>query len=203
MSVRANLLALVIVFFGFSGFVLAQETHRRASVGSCQKFVQEFYDWYLKISGDIKIPPAEFAVRKRPYFFDLRLRQELENDYAAQRRLAPSEGISGVDFDPFLGTQDPGPKYMTKNCRLEKNVCFAEVSAFTPEPLRKGHADVIAELRFKDNRWQFFDFYLYSDSTSTGAVRVSLLKELSFFREMRGEGKYGDAVSESKKSKQQ
>ncbi len=71
-------------------------------------FVQRFYNAYLKQT------PRRWAqtVRVRPGLFEPSLTDALRQDAAAQARV--SGDIVGLDFDPFLGSQDPGAKFAAR-----------------------------------------------------------------------------------------
>jgi hypothetical protein len=64
-------------------------------------FVQRFYNSYLKQEA----PNWAETVRKRRSLFDPTLASALRDDAAAQARTTGY--IVGIDFDPFLGSQDP------------------------------------------------------------------------------------------------
>lgn len=77
---------------------------QESAADSSRAFVQRFYDTYLKEG-------QEWAdtVRKRPGLFEPSLAQALRDDAEAQAKV---QGDSvGLDFDPFLGSQDPGPRF--------------------------------------------------------------------------------------------
>lgn len=106
---RTALLAVV------AGLTLAcGRTDREASVQSTANIastaaVQAFYDWYLPLASSSRGRAWDEAVRARPELFGDSLLAEFADDAAAALRY-PGE-IVGIDWDPFLNTQDPCERY--------------------------------------------------------------------------------------------
>src|SRR5215472_11763578 len=79
---------------------------------SAQKFVQDFYVWYLKEEKkEHKEDLSTFAFKTKPQWFSDALIQGLKEDEAAQAK-DPGE-VVGLDFDPFLNAQDVCEPYKT------------------------------------------------------------------------------------------
>lgn len=142
---------------------------------SCRNFVQSFYDWYVK--------RAEFprALKYRPSAFSPELFRRLREDHEAQVK-APGD-IAGLDFDPFLNSQDPGDDYVVGRIKLkDKNTCWAEIHTGSSDKMSK-ETYVAAELVSNVGRWQFVNFQYsnpnsdFSASVSSGGL-LGLLKDL-------------------------
>lgn len=147
---------------------------------SCHTFVQSFYDWYAQRPG---LPRA---LRYRPLAFSPEIYRALKEDEEAQAK-APGE-IVGLDFDPFLNSQDPIEHYVVGRIRLKgDDSCWAEVHAGLAGAKSK-ESYVAAELANSDGRWHFVNFQYssansdFSASVSTGGL-LTLLKELREARE--------------------
>ena len=80
-----------------------------AETASVHRFVQGFYDWYLPRVFNGKGDPEMDALKSKTSVFSPELRQALMEDRAAQSK-DPSE-VVGLDFDPFLNSQDPAKRY--------------------------------------------------------------------------------------------
>jgi hypothetical protein len=77
---------------------------------SAQRAVQRFYDWYVPAAERTKnAPVGALALRQRAPFFDPALRQAVARDTLAQTKAVGE--IDGLDFDPFLASQDPCARY--------------------------------------------------------------------------------------------
>jgi hypothetical protein len=90
---------------------MAQATADTAAV-SAQRAVQRFYDWYVPaVRREESGPVGALALRQRASLFALTLRNALARDTAAQVKAVGE--IDGLDFDPFLASQDPCARYTT------------------------------------------------------------------------------------------
>jgi len=134
----------------------------------CRKFVQDFYDWYVPVALQHHNEPASnIALRMKPSAFDPKLLRLLRRDFEAQSHASE---IVGLDFDPFLDTQDPSERLTIQ--KVEKNGadCLVSVHSLSPDEVR----ELVAEVKFSDGRWRFANFH-YSE----GKKRWNLIKELN------------------------
>lgn len=133
-----------------------------ASPESARAFVQGFYDWYLGQTLAALKPKSgkafDFidAVRRRPNWFSPELTRLLEEDVAAAKRCR--DEVVGLDWDPFLETQDPAPTYMAG--KVEKTVNGFRVSV---DFHNKGFGGVRnptaqADVTLVAGHWMFVDF---------------------------------------------
>ncbi len=151
-----------------SGWALAAPAAKPddASEQSARLFVQRFYDWYLQrvlaaSEQQQKSPKAKDfgfidGVRQRPTWFSAELRRLLEEDMVAARRCS-SEQV-GIDWDPFLETQDPSPAYTASKVErtpqgFRVSVDFHDKQTGVVEtPMAQ------ADISFVDRHWIFVDF---------------------------------------------
>ncbi len=80
----------------------------------------------------------------------------LKADSAAQARA--TEGVVGLDFDPFLNTQDPDDHYVVGQTTRQGKRSLVEVYSVRSGK-RSNKPDVIAELEWQGGLWVFVNFY--------------------------------------------
>jgi hypothetical protein len=132
-------------------------------VASAQSFVQDFYRRHLTEDAVLKAKPALLTPA---------LQRELKEDYDASAK-SPDE-IVGLDFDPFLNTQDPCERYEVGKVTMHgTDRASAEIYSVC-EGKRSPKPDVIADVVFANGRWQFDNFH-YPDSHED---LLSVLKKL-------------------------
>ena len=102
----------------------AQEAKREDSV---RKFAQDFYRWYVPIAAkDNKGTAFEIAIKQRPSSFSPQLLQGLRDDAEAQAK-AVGEMV-GLDFDPFLNSQDPSNHYVIGQINLKNDGYWVDIT---------------------------------------------------------------------------
>jgi hypothetical protein len=115
-------------------------------------FVQRFYDWYAPRASTLSW--ADALRSKRP-LFEPNLASALKADADAQAKV--SGDIDGLDFDPFLGSQDPERKYLTANAPRTSAGYRVDVYA-----IRSGKRDakpaVTVDLAMREGGWIITDF---------------------------------------------
>jgi hypothetical protein len=148
-----KLAAFVVLEVIFLSGVRAQNRAVPELQKSCRNFAQSFYDWYAPraLKGG-----APEALRQKGTLFTTELRQALKRDFDAQDRV--NGEIVGIDFDPFLNSQDPDDRYQIGPATVKDNVCIADVYGVT-EGKKRPKPDLIAELKFRDGRWLFTNFH--------------------------------------------
>jgi hypothetical protein len=142
----------------------------RAAGEAPAAFVQRFYDSYLKRDA----PDWARTVRNGHQLFDRALANALLEDAAAQSK--STGDIVGIDFDPFLGSQDPGNKF-----RVGRAVATAtgyRVEVFDQEAGPNGKPVVLDDLATNGENWIITDFR-YPNTSS------ELLSTLQSLRESR------------------
>ena len=155
----------------------AQETSGPTQ-GSCLRFVQAFYDWYVPLTKKrMNEPTFDVVLQKKPDVFNSDLLQALRVDSEASAHA--KDDIVGIDFDPFIGSQDPANRYEARNAALLNDKCSVEIWRVSPAAIAKPtKPDVVADVGFDRGHWKFVDFR-YPD------VKTDLLSVLKTLREER------------------
>jgi hypothetical protein len=79
--------------------------------------VQEFYNWYAPITLNSRTRAWDLALERRSSVLTRELAQLLRADSAAQ---AKCKELVGLDFDPFLASQDPASHYEVGAIRQQR-----------------------------------------------------------------------------------
>jgi len=135
---------------------------------SCRKFVQSFYDWYVPRILNSASTYEQVLNGKASSSFSTSLLRQLRVDYAAAKA-NPNE-VVGLDFDPFLNSQDPSETFKVTQVKVAGVKCSAEVRG-----IAGGVSDeeVHPELMLVNGGWQFVNFR-YQQNTDL----LSMLKTL-------------------------
>jgi len=146
-----------------------------ASVDSCKKFVQNFYDWYEIYGKDYGS-----AHLFRPHSFSAALALQLKEDSKAQSK---AKGyIVGLDWDPFFATNggEDTDRYFVTRAQVWQGHCFAGVHLVPAEDVK---GDIVtAELQMVKGQWQFVNFHYPAHD---GVAEDDLLTILNNLREDR------------------
>ncbi|MGC2636354.1 MAG: hypothetical protein WA294_04190 [Acidobacteriaceae bacterium] len=172
-----TILTSAIVLFVLSGVCVAQKPNGSDSEASCRTFVQAFYDWYAPIAQRDDIgTTSDYALKERPEVFTARLYKALKADSEAQHR---SKELVGLDFDPFLNSQDPSPQFIVDSVTVKQNQCLAAVYG-----LNNGQREesVKPELEMSDGRWQFVNFHYYDQKLGDYDL-LSILRQNAYDRQ--------------------
>jgi len=157
------------------------QTSSEPVLDSCQTFAQQFYDRYVPLTQkQLKTPAWNLALRRKPAVFSTQLFQALSADSAAQSKARGT--IVGIDFDPFLGTQDPADRYQTRTPQWESGRCSVEVwpDSRTDAAEKSDKPTVVVELSRESQSWRFLNF-LYPP------VKTDLLKVLQQLKQLRSQ----------------
>ena len=138
---------------------------------SAIRFTQAFYDWYAKAG-----TPFAATVRDSGSLFDPELLAALRADAAASA--ANQQEVVGLDWDPFVASQDPCPAYQAGAVRSLGSHVLVTVYGNCGTP---GAPAVIAELERSGASWRFANFRHAGD---TGSV----LSDLDALRRERAAG---------------
>jgi hypothetical protein len=125
---------------------------------SCQRFAQHFYDWYVPFTQkDLTTTASDVALQHEPSAFSPSLLRALRIDSRAQ---AQATEIVGLDFDPFLGSQDPADHYEVRHATLKGGTCSVEIwrDSSTDTAAKMDKPEANAELEQQNDHWQFVNF---------------------------------------------
>lgn len=154
----------------------AQGTPAQDAKKSCQDFVQAFYDWYVPVAlKHGRARPADLALKHKGTAFSRELAQALREDSEAQAKVKGD--VVGLDFDPFLNSQDPSERYVVGNITPKGDRYWVEIYSLTSGK-KSAKPDVVPELMFKDGRWIFVNFHYGESELPEDENLVSTLKTL-------------------------
>jgi Protein of unknown function (DUF3828) len=142
------------------------------------KFVQDFYTWYAPMTSKGHQEPAfTTALKLKGSLFSAELVSALSEDASAQEQ-AKGE-IVGIDWDPFVNSQDPESRYVVGKIRQKGDRFFADIHGVRAGK-KRSEPDVTAELMKVKSHWVFVNFH----SRDTGDL-LSVLNTLSNERQHR------------------
>src|SRR5690349_23671853 len=179
-SLRISHLLALPALVAISVPAIAQQPGPAADAASCRQFAQDFYTWYVPIVHKrLKGPASDVAVQRKATVFSPDLLHALKEDSEAQAKV--SDDIVGLDFDPFVGGQDPSDRYDLRNPSLKGDRCTVEIWSTlrghnSPKPTKP---DVTAELSHQAGGWQFVNFRYPEDNTDLLSILATLSKERS------------------------
>lgn len=139
--------------------VAAQAEGSKEVSKSPREFVQEFYKWYVPEALNSKVTRAwDVALKRKSAAFSHELAQLLRKDSAAQ---AKCEELVGIDFDPFLNTQDPASGYEVGEIKHNDKHYRADIYS-VESGKRSEKSRVTADIVESEGHWVFVNFF-YSD----------------------------------------
>lgn len=133
---------------------------------SAAQFTQDFYDWY-RGQGD----RMDIALRERRAAFEPSLLAALDADGAAQAK--DSTDVVGLDWDPFLESQEVCDPYTVTGAVLSGDTVNVSVKAMCKEMTPHTGPDVIAQVRRAATGWVFVDF---RHADNKGSLRQDLVQ---------------------------
>src|SRR6266851_10290261 len=166
---RTQFLVFILCLLGSSAVFAADPSPQQAAAS---QFVQRFYDWYTPLAlKESKTPSSDQALSKRSAAFDPPLLRALKIDADAQRRTP--DDIVGLDFDPFLNSQDPDHKYMVGDVTESGGAYLVNVYGVR-KGKREAKPSVVAELKPAKDSFVFTNFRYGADGDL-----VAILKQLA------------------------
>jgi len=140
---------------------------KRQEAFTARKFVQSFYDWYVVEVEKTHRGPWDVILKPRRTSFSPILLNALHEDALAAAK-AKGE-LVGLDFDPFLNSQDPDKHYFAGKVEMKGSFLLVSVSSGKPsaKPI------VTAKIENHNGQWRFTNF-LYPDSGNL----LGVLKQL-------------------------
>lgn len=183
---RVSELFKLLVVLGLAAVwrpLAAEPALQSSEESSAQKFVQDFYDWY--IPGADKRPSAELAIKMKPLWFSKAIIQGIKDERASKDK-SPGYDV-GNDFDPFFedGEHPCGP-YKAGKVTTTKDSYHVELfgTCGSSDP---NQPDVIAAVTRQDGNWVFVDF-IYTETDD-------LFAELKTMKELREDMKIPPRVT--------
>ena len=132
--------------------------------------MQQFYDWYTPLARKHSNTPTWLvAVTKQSAQFEPGLVRALKADADAQKKV--SDDIVGLDFDPFLGGQDPQDKYTVGDVAENNGVFLVSVYG-ERNGKRTQKPDVVAVLKASKGSFQFTNFRFGGNDDLLGALKL-------------------------------
>jgi hypothetical protein len=170
-SLVRNAVSCSLLLTAFVASATAQAAPAKAEA-SCRATVQKFYDWYVpEVFREKQTWAANTALERKDFQFSPELRKSLKDDFAASA--ANANEVVGLDFDPFLASQDPAHKYSVEKVLVKDGRCRADVHSDESGKKAK-KPDVIPELQLRGKSWVFVDFHYPQENGSL----LSILREL-------------------------
>jgi hypothetical protein len=182
--IRKALVAVLVLIVGQS-CLIAQGTPTASPPEGCAQFVQQFYDWYLakeKALMDAKSEDSAFEVtlRDKQASFSPGLVQALKDDLEASKK--SSDEVVGLDFDPFLNSQDTAEKYVVGEVHPKGDHYYVDVFGVW-EGKKNPKPDVVPELALEKGKWIFTNFHYQESDIPVNENLVSVLQQLKKDRE--------------------
>jgi hypothetical protein len=177
MAGRVNLVLFAIIVL-FSEQAIAQAPVRQEESLACRKFAQEFYDWYVPFTKQRTQQPAwNFAWQRKPEVFNPGLLKALKLDSEAATRAKGD--IVGLDFDPFVGSQDPSAHYEARGVTWQGEKCSVEVWGVSRlgAAAKSGKPTAVAEVEQVRGRWEFQNFRYPELNSNLVSVLAQLQEE--------------------------
>jgi hypothetical protein len=164
MNLRLSLLLAVAMMASCGGHgEKSRQSEKRASssteadIGVVQDFVQEFYSWYVPVAANSRSGrPSDLALDTRPSAFDPSLARQLKEDSDAQAKVLGE--IVGLDFDPFLASQDPCERYEVVNVHTKAESYLVGVRGVGGCE-KHDEVDLIAEVASRNGALSFVNFH--------------------------------------------
>ena len=156
--VQFSMLAAVVALL-FPAICPAQVALPSPESSSCRRFSQQFYDWYVPFTQkNLRLPASDVALQRRGGVFSPELLHALRVDSEAQAR-AKGE-LVGLDFDPFVGSQDPADHYEAREPTMRNGICFVGVwrASATDTSAKMDRPEATAQLKQQNGHWHLVNF---------------------------------------------
>jgi len=140
-----------IVALGLNATAHAQSADPAASAHG---FVDRFYAWYVPLIVSPKGAPGwDIVLTKARTDLSPELNLALKADSDASKKNANE--VVGLDFDPFLNSQDPCQHYTVGKAAMGKGVFDVEIRCVGSKDKQP---DLIAEVAQRNGQWMFVNF---------------------------------------------
>jgi hypothetical protein len=146
------------------------------SADSARSFVQAFYDWYMKLTDEQRdAAGADPVLSHKPAYLSSELAKALKADADASSK-SPDE-VVGLDFDPYLNSQDDCGPYTAGTVKQKGKVYEVEVTGSCADD-KPGVPDVVPQLVKQGGSWIFVDFVYPAREGTPQLDLFSVLKRL-------------------------
>lgn len=174
---------LNLVLLAGAASSLGQTSGLSVPAKACREVAQSFYDWYVPMAlKEKEMSYSDVAMRDKASLFSPELIRALNEDSQAQKKT--EDEIVGLDFDPFLNTQDLAQHYVLRNVTAKGDQCMVDVHS-VESGRTSSKADVVAELALKDGKWIFVNFHYGKSQWSADENLIDILRKLREDREQR------------------
>jgi hypothetical protein len=139
---------------------------------SVRTFVQVFYDWYARkaVTGVRNAESTwETALHEKASCFSPELRRQLRADSQAQAKVRGE--VVGLDFDPFIDSQDPDRYYRVLNVVSKDKTYLVEVHRVVSGKVAQQRT-VTAEVVGKKGKWYFVNFRYLNGPSLLGVLQA-------------------------------
>ena len=135
---------------------------------SVKKFVQAFYDWYTPraLKGDSEM----LTLKVKGNAFSPDLKRALMEDRKAQEKV--KDEVVGLDFDPFLNSQDVANTYTAKKVEHKGQKWLASVYGHYKGQKEDPTPSVIAQVEKGKSGWRFTNFIYPDPKKPTNLLQV-------------------------------
>ena len=120
-----------------------------------RQFTTHFYKWYIKVADTDGV--ALLRTKEMKQALAPELLQALKKDYEAQAQ-DKTGYIVGLDFDPFLASQDPCERYEVRKVVKKGESYWAEIHGFGGCEEHTA-PDLNAEVTSRNGDWVFTNFH--------------------------------------------
>ncbi len=145
------------------------------SLASPEEFVRAFYDWYTSVAlEDQPIPAWNAVIEHRASTLSPELFRGLKDSADAQ---AKAEGeIAGLDFDPFLNSQDPCERYEVGTASQVGRGYRVDVHSVC-SGIRSQQPDVVAEVAVRNGSLVLVNFHYPREQTDLQTLLMRLRED--------------------------
>ena len=174
-AIKKIVLFIITFVLSTSLIVSLQRDVLGGSEDSCRSFVQSFYDWYVPNRLTKHGAALDIVLNDRSQYFSSELHRLLREDIDAQKKVTGV--IVGLDFDPFLASQDFSDRHTTGKIVVKAGSYWVEIYRVS-DGKKESTPALKAELVFNNGQWNFINFH-YS--------KTDLLSLLKLLRKNRQE----------------
>jgi len=152
---RISVFALLVAQMLVAQAGMARESKESRSV---RRFVQSFYDWYtpMAFSENRHGPCWYIALQQKGSLLNPSLLQALQEDVAAQKK--SRDDLEGLDYDPFMLSQDPDPRYLAKRITKKGAFYYVYMHRVLEKSRKVAECAVIAQVENSKGHWRFNNF---------------------------------------------